>query len=132
MNVQINVLAVIVAAVAAFVVGGVWYTVLGKAWMQAIGKSREELQGNGMPGYIGAAVASLVMALVLALFIANLPPGGVVEGVVAGVLAAVGFVATAMLADVLFAGRGLRLFVINAGHQLVALGVAGAILGAWR
>lgn len=132
MNININLPAVIVAAVAAFAVGGIWYTVFGKAWMDALGKTREDLQGNATPAYIVSAAGTLLAAVVLALLIVNLPPGGPVEGAVLGVAAAVAFVATAMLDDALFAGRRLKLWIIIAGHRVVALGIAGAILGVWR
>ena len=132
MNMPSNYIAVLVAAVAAYATGAIWYMALGKPWMNALGKTREELQGRSMTGYVGAFVAALVASLILALFIVNLPSGGLFEGAVAGVLAALGFGVTAFLSDALFAGRGLKLWAINSGHQVVALGIAGAILGAWR
>ncbi|MBI3971331.1 MAG: DUF1761 domain-containing protein [Chloroflexi bacterium] len=135
MSFDVNWLAVVVAAVVAFAIGGVWYTVLGKQWMTAVGKTREELQGNSTAGYIGGAIAALVSAIILALIIVNLDPdrkGSALNGAVAGILSAVGFGATVMLADVLFTGRRLTLWLINTGHQLVALAASGAILAAWR
>lgn len=103
--------------------------------MAALGKTREELQGSAMPGYIGSGIAALVSTIVLVMFIVNLDPdkaGGALTGAMDGILVAVGFAAMAMLSDTLFTGRKISLWLINTGHQVVALGVAGAILGIWR
>ena len=135
MSFDINWLAVLAAAVAAYAIGAVWYVALGKQWMAALGKTREELPGNATMGYVGSAIVALVAAVVLAIFIVNLDPdrkGSATTGAVAGITAAVGFGATVMLSDALFAGRRITLWLINSGHQVVALGVAGAILGGWR
>jgi hypothetical protein len=43
----------------------------------------------------------------------------------------VGFVATVLAVTTYFGGRSRTLWLINAGYQLVALVLMGAIHGAW-
>ena len=46
-----------------------------------------------------------------------------------GLFVGIGFIAPAMFADVLFAGRPARLYAITAGYQVLAAVVQGAIIG---
>jgi hypothetical protein len=48
-----------------------------------------------------------------------------------GITVAVGFAAPVIGLNYAFEGRGLTLWLINAGYALVGLTVAGAIIGAW-
>lgn len=65
---NINYLAVAVAAVAAFLLGWGWYTVFGKVWMSALGKSKEECDKteHSPTPLIIAAVSCFLMAWMLA------------------------------------------------------------------
>lgn len=49
----------------------------------------------------------------------------------AGFWAWLGFVATIMLGMTLWEGKPFRLYLLNAGYQLLNLLVMGAILAAW-
>jgi uncharacterized protein DUF1761 len=51
--------------------------------------------------------------------------------VLVGALVWVGFVATVLAVTTYFGGRPRQLWLINAGYQLVALALMGAIHGAW-
>ena len=63
----INLLAVLLAAVAGFGWGAFYYTVLGKRWMDAVGTTEEEIKAtrSAVP-FIVSFVSLLVMACVLA------------------------------------------------------------------
>jgi Protein of unknown function (DUF1761) len=65
MNIAVNYLAVIVAAVAGFLVGWGWYTIFGKTWMDALGRRKEDCKPTPLP-FIIAGLASLLMAWMLA------------------------------------------------------------------
>ncbi len=132
-QVNINWLAVIVAAVSTMVVGFVWYAlpVFGRSWMAAIGKTEEELGGPG-PAYALTLIGSLIRAVVLALVVGVAPAQTVVDGALVGLLVGVGFEVTAYGATYIFSGRSLTLYLIDAGYHVVSLVVMGAILGAWR
>ena len=127
---DINYLAVIVAAIAAYAVGSAWYTFLfSKAWQAAIEvpETRMKEMASAMP-FIVVGVAYLVMAYILA-GIAN--PQSVVAGVIAGILLWLGFIVTSTAANYAFAARKMELTLIDSGHWLAALVVIGAIIGAF-
>jgi len=132
---DINYLAVILAAVAAWLAGAVWYTVLGKPWMAALGKTREELIGpTGRPPagpFIIAFVAEVVMAFVLAVLLVQIGSLTLGGGIATGFLAWLGFVATSMVVNHAYGGARLMLTVIDSGHWLTVLLVEGAVIGAF-
>lgn len=131
---ELNIWAVIVAAVSAFVVGALWYSsaLFGKAWMQAAGLNEEELQDRNMAEVFSAAfILELVMALNLGVFL-NDPGTTMGWGIVAGFLAGFGWVALGMGVISLFEKRSFRYMLINGGYMVVSFMVMGAILGAWR
>src|SRR6266545_2264423 len=66
MQISVNYLAVVVAAVAGFLVGWGWYTAFGKVWMAALGKSKEDCGKPTPVPFIIAGVSCLVMAWMLA------------------------------------------------------------------
>jgi len=130
---DINYLAVILAAVAAWLAGAVWYTVLGKPWMAALGRSREELIGpTGRPPagpFIIAFVAEAVMAFVLAVLLIQIGSLTLGSGIATGFLVWLGFVATSMVVNHAYGGARPMLTVIDSGHWLAVLLVEGAIIG---
>jgi hypothetical protein len=71
----INLLAVLVAAIAMFVIGGLWFSpiLFGNLWMKLSGVTKKQIaeaKKNGMAGsYIGTFVALVVMSYILAHFI---------------------------------------------------------------
>ena len=131
---NVNVAAVVVAALSTFVLGGLWYSPLlfGKAWMRANGFTEEQLQGFSKARMFGGSIIlSLVMAANLSLFLAD-DQTDWVWGMTAGALAGVGWVATAIAVVALFENRSWTYIFINAGYNAVAFTIMGAILGAWR
>ncbi len=128
----VNWIAVIAAAVAGVVIGFVWYMpqVFGRRWAASAGR---ELPAPGSVSpvvYVGSVVQALVTAYVLALFIGALGANTVVNGLVVGFVAWIGFVATVTINTVLYEGRSVEYWLINAGYSLVSLLVMGAIIGA--
>lgn len=131
---DINYLAVLVAATSAFLIGGVWYSpmLFQRPWMAAAGVTEDQLKRGGAAGIFGGAfVLSLLMAANLAAFLAD-PSTTVAWGATAGALAGVGWVAFGIGVVALFERRPLAYTLINGGYWAVALTVMGAILGAWR
>jgi Protein of unknown function (DUF1761) len=129
----INYWAVLAAAVASFLVGGLWYSpaLFHKPWMQAAGLSEQQLQNANLGVIFGVSLLlQLIAAFVLAMFLG--PSADLAFGVTAGAMVAVAWVATAFGVVYLFERRPQRLFWINAGYQLIAYTLMGAILGAWR
>ena len=134
-EVQINLVAVLVAAAVTYILGGFWYSPLlfGKNWTAALGKSEEELkQVNKIKAYLGTLVATLIMAYVMAHFVAYANATTILLGATTGFWAWLGFAATTGFINSLFQGKSMKLFVIDAGYFLVGMILMGAILAAWR
>jgi hypothetical protein len=130
----INYLAVIVAAVVAWLASAAWYMSLGKIWMAALGKTPQQMeQDRKKPGaflpFVYALVANLVIAWMLAGLLGHLGALTLRGGVISGAFCWFGFVLTTMAVNYSFAGRNLRLFLIDAGNWLIVLLVVGAVLG---
>ena len=133
--VNVNFIAVFVAAIASMIIGFVWYSpfAFGKMWMGEMGISAKKVadkkKKQNMPVTLGISfIAALVMAYVLAHIISYAQAKTVLEGAQAGFWLWLGFVATTMLSSVLFGGKSVKLFIINSAHYLVVLLVMGAIL----
>jgi hypothetical protein len=127
---NVNWLAIILAAVANIVVGFLWYGnwAFGKSWMQLSGRTMGEGQQPG-PLYALTVVAALVQAITMAWLAGATGTHSGSAGGLLGLFVGIGFIAPAMFADVIFAGRPPRLHAITAGYQVVAAIVQGAIIG---
>lgn len=130
-NMDLDVWAVLVAAVASFVIGGAWYGPLfGARWMTANGFDAAALRARDLRVVFGGSFAlSLVAAAFLAAFVG--PDAGVGFGAAAGAAAGIGWVATFTGIQYLFEMRRPALFLINAGYAVLTLTIMGAIIGAW-
>ena len=125
-----NWLAIIIAAIANMVIGTLWYGTwaFGKSWMTLSGHT----MGQGMqagPLYAMTAVAAVVQAITMSWFVSQTGAASGAAGAIVGLYVGLGFVATAMFAEVLFAGRHPRLYAITAGYSVVAAIAQGAIIG---
>jgi hypothetical protein len=128
----VNWLAIIIAAIANMVIGFLWYGTwaFGKSWMTLSGRT----MGEGFPAgpgplYAMTAAAAIVQAITMSWFVAQTGANSGAAGAIIGLYVGLGFVATAMFAEVLFAGRHPRLFAITAGYSVVAAIVQGIIIG---
>ncbi|MEJ0099899.1 MAG: DUF1761 domain-containing protein [Pseudomonadota bacterium] len=128
---SIHWLSVLVAALSGFVIGGLWYGPLfRKPWMQASGMSFEKgAQGNMPLTFGGAYVLNLLGAFAIAMLLGE--RHGVLLGLHAGAFSALFFIATALGVIHLFEQRPFKLWLINAGYQVVNFAAMGAIIGAW-
>lgn len=120
---NLNLPAVLVAALIGFVVGGLWYGPLfGAAWMRSIGLDPAMARNAPRPGmkriFGFSFILQWVMALNLALFM---------QGTIGAFL-----IAAALTINALFEGRPRSYIAINAGYWVVTLTAMGLVLGAWR
>ena len=127
-----NLLAVVAAAVAAWLWGAAWYGALGKAWMKAARLDPAAIQMHAGP-FVVSFVAELIMAVVLAGAIGHLGTDQVTlwNGVVSGLILWAGFIATVIAVNHRYQGFGWDLTLIDAGHWLGVMLIAGAIIGWW-
>lgn len=131
---QINWPAVLLAFIASMAIGFVWYmpAVLGKRWMAAIGKTEEDLKnmGGGAGIWIPMIVAAALTAILLAVLISKLGLDTAVAGGWFALVLALVFRAGGHVIHNGFAGRPVAVTLIDSGHDVVAMTVAGAIIGA--
>ena len=128
MNVMVNYLAVVSAAVAGFLVGWGWYMLFGKVWKEALGRQEGDCKPTPLP-FILAGLGSLLMAWMLAGLMGHLGNVTVRGGLIAAFFVWAGFVLTTTVVNQQFQGTKPVVTIIDAGHWLVALLVMGAIIG---
>lgn len=136
----VNLLAVLVCAVATMVVGFLWYSpaLFANPWMVLMGYDPNdkakiaEMQKSAGPSYAMSMVASLLTAFVLGKIISVAGSATAVDGLKIGMVVWLGFVTTVQFTNALFSRQRNKLYLINTGYQLVCYLVMGAILGAWR
>lgn len=131
---NVNIWAVLAAAVANFVIGGLWYSpaLFYEPWMRANGFTEEDVK-KGSPAMIFGVsfVFCLIMAANLAAFLAG-PQTTLAWAVTAGILAGLGWAALGLGVIALFERRPWSYILINGGYLTVSFGVMGLILGLWR
>jgi hypothetical protein len=136
---DVNLWAVLVAAVASMVVGFLWYSPLlfAKPWMALMGydpndKSKmDEMRKSAGKMYAIAFVASLVSAFVLGKIIVVTTVNSPLYGMKVGLAVWLGFVTTVQLTAKLFGNQPTKLYLINTGYQLVCYLAMGTILAVW-
>ena len=130
---NINLWAVVAAAVSAFLLGGAWYSPLlfGKAWQRAAALSDAQLK-SGNPAVIfgGSLLLSLVAAFVFAMFLG--PKPGMALALGAGASAGACWVAASFGINYLFERKSLKLFLINGGYHTLQFTLYGLVLGLWQ
>ena len=130
---QINYLAVGVAAIAGFLLGWGWYSAFGNLWMAGLGKSKEDCKDkkpSPLP-FIIVAIACLVMAYMLAGLMGHLANVTVRGGLISALFVWIGFVLTTVASNHAFEGIKPIVTAIDAGHWLAVLLLMGAIIGAF-
>ncbi len=129
---QLNIWAVLLAAVVKFFIGGLWYSpiLFGKQWMTATGLKEDELGSPAKPMII-TALLGVVTAFTLSVLITLANPD-FAQSIALGFVVAIGIVVAMLAPHFLFEGRSMRLFAIYAGQHVVELMVMAAIIGGWR
>ena len=127
-----EIINVLVAAVAAYAFGAAWYMALSKPWMEAAGVEAgpdgRPANGAGVLPYIiafvGALVAAGMMRHVFNLSGIDAPMQGLVSGFGIGLFLATPWIAT----NYGFAGRPMRLTVIDGGYATLGSTIMGLVL----
>ena len=128
-----NFLAVLVAGIAAMVVGYLWYGPLfGKPWAQMMGFTKDKMDAakkNSMTtAYVVNFIAALVMAYVLSNSFAARPLLDLGGALWLSFWIWLGFMATILLAPVLWENKPMKLYWINSLYYLVVIWVMAIIL----
>lgn len=127
---EINYLAVVVAAVAAFVASSVWYGVLGS---QLARLNDAYADSAGTPAW-KVVLVELARSLVVAAMLAGLAVGisGWAGAVALGLALWIGFPVVLLIGSVFHENVPWKLAAIHAGDWLVKLVVIAVIVGVWR
>lgn len=127
---NVNWLAVILAAAIAWAFGAGWYMVLARPWLAAIGKAPEDINRADYTPYLWSVLCVLVMAYFLAL-LTPLITGAMTpaNGLLVGAHLWLGLVLTGMVLNHRYEGRSWTLTAINGGYLLAVLLIEGGIIG---
>ena len=130
---QVNYWAILVAALSSFAVGALWYApfLTGKAWQKETGLSDEKLKNANMGKTFGLSfVLSVIISFGMAMFFGG--EADLETGAMWGAMSALFFVIPSLGINDLFEHRPLKLFLINAGYNLIIYTIIGSVLGAWH
>ena len=128
---EINLWAVLAAAVSAFVLGGLWYGPLFKAaWCRDAGIDPQRPAGHPGRVFGTAFVAALLAAFVFAWVLGPRP--ALPHALHAGFMVGAAYVATSFGINYAFAGRSLKLWLIDAGYHVLQFVLYGLVLGLWH
>lgn len=132
---EINIWAVLLAALSSMVVGSVWYTpkVFGNYWMRVAKVTPSGDAKDAVKPILITLVVSFVSALVLAgsAAISQHFYGGnfLANTLVTAVILWAGFTAARFITHDAFEGRPAGLTALNCAHELVTLTVMALIIG---
>lgn len=137
MEVQVNYLAVLLAAVASMVLGFLWYSpmLLGKAWMKERGLTAEtikkEQQGMGMLyglSFVVALITAYVLSHVMTMAVNFFHMPLLNTGLTSAFWMWLGFVMPVQATATIFGNHNFKLFAIDTGYQLGSLLLMGVVL----
>ena len=119
----------LLATASAFVLGGIWYGPLFKnAWCRENGTDPDAPPAGHPARIFGIAILSaLVAAGAFAVYVGPAPALPV--ALHAGVLVGLAWVATSFGINYAFAGRSLKLWLIDGGYHVLQFALYGLILG---
>ncbi|MGH7593202.1 MAG: DUF1761 domain-containing protein [Gemmatimonadales bacterium] len=131
---EVNYLAVLIAAVAAFVLGWIWYSpaLFYKPWTikASLNLGTAENRSKPMAGLLGLAfLCALIAAYAMAVFLVTPQHHSLLIGLKRGFAAGVCWIATAFGSNYAFENRSLKHWTINAGYYVAQFTVMGAVLG---
>lgn len=137
MEVSVNYVAVVLAALSTMVVGSLWYTpkVFGNAWMRLAKLNKKELEKLGFMPIVITLVVSFITAFVLAHFTSlafefyKSEYSFLETALLTGAWAWLGFTAARFITHDSFEGRRKKLTLLNVSHELVTFLVMALIIG---
>lgn len=137
MDIPVNYLAVLLAAISNMVIGSLWYSpiLFLKPWMKASGV---KMGGkNPMPSYIIAFIVALIVAYVFHHFIWLTAKGMGTDITISSAMTTafwgwLGFVATTAVGTSIWEGKPWSYWLITAGYWLVSLLAMATIIASMQ
>jgi len=130
MEINVNILAVLLAGVASMMVGFGWYSpaILGKQWMKERGLTKDSLQkGQKEMGklyglsFVVSLITAYVLAHVMALSVNFYGYSLVSTGLITATWMWLGFVMPVQVTATIFGSKNWKLLAIDTGYQLASL-----------
>jgi hypothetical protein len=131
---NINLWAVLLAAVTKVVIGSFWYSplILGKSWMDENGFTEKDFI-KGHPIWL-MALSSLLLAFISALAMSYFitPESNMVSGAGLGAIVSIVWISASKANTSLYENYSVKHYLIHAGYDICSYTAMGAILGAWH
>jgi len=127
---DINLVAVLAAAISSFLLGGLWYSsvLFEKAWVRESGVPD---QRGHLPRVFGVSfVFCVISAFAFAVYLG--PSPALSEAVISGLIVGACIVATSFGINYQFAQRSLLLLAIDGGYHTAQFILYGVVLGLWH
>lgn len=130
----VNIFAVVVVVALQQAVGALWYSqrVFGQEWMNSVGMTPTDVHTGGPTPFFIAIVASLLMAVVVSILVSTLGVQSFTGGIKLGFFLWLGLSLGALAVHYSFSGRSLDLILIDGGHELLNLLIAGGVIAGWK
>ncbi len=134
---QINYLAEATCTIIFFFLGAIWFSALfAKAWVHELSlhnvtitePSKNKILSNMFLTFINNYI--IVFAIACLVIMTNSTT--LQSGLMLGCILAFGFSATAIGGVFLWEGRSVKLFLIDAGYQIIGIITSAIILSVWR
>ena len=128
----VNWLAVAIAFIVSFAFGWWFYSPAGlwNTWKEAAGITREQMEGASMGAAFGGTIAANVLGVILlAILMAQLEAETWLDGLLLGAIIGLVYRAGAHALHNGFAIRSPKVTLLDGLHDVVALALAGTVLG---
>lgn len=134
---QINYAVVAVCALIFFSLGSLWFgAFFGTMWIAELGKHNVAIKKPSNAVLFTKMGLNLLKNIIISFAMAYLVlltgSTTLVSGLLLGLLVACGFAAPAMADIFIWEDRSKKLFLIDAGYQIVGITLAAIILSVWR
>lgn len=129
---EINIWAILVAAVSSFFLGGLWYSPLLflHPWNKAMNRSDSDKQPHPAKTFGLAFLFSLLSAFLFAQLLGPAPD--LRYAIHMGFIVGLGFVAASFGINYQFAGRPFSALFIDGGYHTLQFVLFGVVLGLWH
>ena len=134
---QVNLWAILVAALAYFLLGSLWFQALfGGIWSKEVERlgilikapPKGVIAAKMIQTFVGNLIAAFSMGYVI--FISH--SYNWLAGMKLGLLCGIGFAAVAMIVAYTWENRSMKLQLIDTGYAIIGIAICGIIIGGWR
>ena len=133
MELSVNYLAVLVAAIVNYIIATIWYAaIFGKVWQKLTGiTDMKPAPMNIVLVLIGSLILSYVLAHSIIFGNAYLKMGGISGGIMGGFFGWLGYIAPVTLSTKLYEKKPWGLWLLDNAFWLISLVIMGIILSVW-